>query len=683
MFSLLTSPFSTILEFIVVWLFGIVGNMIAIIAKALNFAVLVRAGGSIPVVAETWKILRDFSNMLFIVILIYVAFATIFDQGNYTFQKTIVRFIIVAVLINFSLVIGNLVIDFCQVLSNIFLGSIGNLGDRLGTYLNPIALLPGGNAESLANTDGGGLVSLVFALILGLMFLFSLLVAMVFAIIRIPFIWALLIVSPLAWMGHILPSSEGWWKKWWGLFVGWNLFLPVYLFFMYLGLLFLSKRDQIIAGVFQTNNTGVNPANSALIEGLSGSLTFNLLFFYIFTGVVLIGGTWAATKVTTLISGSDNFAKGLGWAKWAVKHTPIPGLGGSLTNYEAAIGQRKEQFKREGVLGYFGSEKSDRRTASIAGNRLLFGGVRNAKQDQLEKDVGTWKGRMKSLDANQLRSRMSSGPEYQKLAARELLRTMGQLSNDELVETYKMYGGDRSSAAKKFLLDTDYEKMDKVGRRKLYDLTKDTQIRQKIGTVMGEKGDYGVKDSAGKPDIDKTAKSLVDAARELYKSEGDQSDFIKKANKKNFAAAAQAAASLKLVRDKEQKIIENEGEAVKKYKENQARNTSAKDLAELDITAWTDPTFFETVQKRVTELQASNKPKLEANGNRILGGGEAFIKTLRDNTEDPEKKAAIEKLNVDSTVGPVKPPTISGASTISYHIPDINNENVIDLRNPR
>jgi len=169
--------------------------------------VSVRAGGDIPVVATTWKILRDFSNMIFIILLIYMAFATIFDHGKYTFKDMIVRFMIVAVLINFSMVIGLLIIDAVQVLTNIFLGSIGNIGDRLGQYLSPGQLLPSGTI-SAASLAGGGLVSLLFAVILSSILLFSMLVALAFAFIRVPIIWALLIVSPLAWMSHVLPLKN-------------------------------------------------------------------------------------------------------------------------------------------------------------------------------------------------------------------------------------------------------------------------------------------------------------------------------------------------------------------------------------------------------------------------------------------------------------------------------------------
>src|SRR5207247_503465 len=104
---------------------------------------------------------------------------------------------------------------------------------------------------------------------------------------------------------YIFPGSQERLKWWWKQFIGWNLFLPVYLFFIYLGLIFLSQRDNVIQAVVQANGgaSGVATNNAALF-GVSNTLTFNLLFFYIFTAVVMVGAAWAATKVTSELGGT-------------------------------------------------------------------------------------------------------------------------------------------------------------------------------------------------------------------------------------------------------------------------------------------------------------------------------------------------------------------------------------------
>ena len=96
-----------------------------------------------PVVANAWTIVRNFANMLFIIALIVMAFGTIFSIQGYDVRNLIARFLIAALLINFSLVIGTLVIQGSQVLANTFLTPIGDLLGRIGQVMNLSKLLPG------------------------------------------------------------------------------------------------------------------------------------------------------------------------------------------------------------------------------------------------------------------------------------------------------------------------------------------------------------------------------------------------------------------------------------------------------------------------------------------------------------------------------------------------------------
>ena len=504
-----------LIEYIFRTMFNIIGNLTAIVAKGLNLAVFVRPGGNILVVETTWKILRDFSNMFFIIALIYMAFATIFDYGKYRFQDMIVRFVIVAILINFSLVIGNLVIDFSQVLSNIFLGSIGNLGDRLGQYLNPSLLLPP------ADLAIASLISLVFAIVLSLIFLFSMLVALVFAIIRVPFIWGLLIVSPIAWMSHILPGTNKWWNQWWSYFFGWNLFLPVYLFFMYLGLIFLSKRDEIIGAVIRAQTaSGTNPANDPLLASLGDSLTFNLVFFYIFAAVVMVGGTWAAKETTSLMG--TGFDKGLGWAKGLVKRAPLPYIG-NLQAAGAATTARRKQFEQEGFRNpllnkMYGGADAQARADSKARDFFRVG-ARDAGSSEFDKEVGAIKNKLTNLDTIELRARMNSGPEKEQLAVRELLKARNQLTNTEQVGMYEMYAKNNERAALNFANSIEYNKLSAPERQAWFNRNTNQEFRKKVASSMAEKGDYN------------TAAEVVGAST-LFASASDRAIFLRKAIKR-------------------------------------------------------------------------------------------------------------------------------------------------------
>jgi len=256
--SIAYSAANTIFGATLLFMFTIVGKLIAVMAVMLGWVLNIRVYTNIPVIEESWKIMRDFANMLFIIALIVMAYGTIFNIRGYDFRSLIPKFLIAALLINFSLVIGGLIIDATQVLNNTFLLAMGDISGSLGQGLNPAELLPDAaqlsgaqQADAIANLAFSSIITIFFSLILLLIFAVSLFVPLVFALVRIPILWILLIVSPMAWLLSIFPGTRKIYTKWWDQFLSWNLFLPYYLFFLYFGLYFLSRKDQVIAGLGQ------------------------------------------------------------------------------------------------------------------------------------------------------------------------------------------------------------------------------------------------------------------------------------------------------------------------------------------------------------------------------------------------------------------------------------------------
>lgn len=295
-------------------IFTVVGNFIAVLVGILQWIIHIPVypDGGIAVIDESWKIMRNFANVFFIIALIMMAFATIFDVvpafSKYNARSLFGKFLFTALLINFSLVLGVLVIKGTQVLSNTFLISIGDMSASLGQNLNPSILIkdPATLYQSIDQGVLGALIALLFALVLATTFMFSLLTAAIFAFIRIPILWALLIVSPIAWILNVFPAGQGMFKKWWSTFIGWNMFLPIFLFFLYFGLYFLSQQATVMAAI----------ANQIKDQPLGENIpfTFQMLFMYIMAGIFLIGGTTVAMKASmfsgTGVVGVAKFARG-------------------------------------------------------------------------------------------------------------------------------------------------------------------------------------------------------------------------------------------------------------------------------------------------------------------------------------------------------------------------------------
>ena len=75
-------------------------------------------------VDTAWVIVRDFSNIFFIIILIYTGFSTVFNAGGASMKSVVPHLIMNALLINFSLLGTRMVIDLSNIVSRVFYNQI-------------------------------------------------------------------------------------------------------------------------------------------------------------------------------------------------------------------------------------------------------------------------------------------------------------------------------------------------------------------------------------------------------------------------------------------------------------------------------------------------------------------------------------------------------------------------------
>lgn len=470
------------------WMFALVKGFLVLLTGMMatgTDAMLKMQVQNSGVVASAWNLVRQFANMFFIVIMIVMAFYTIFDLGGYNFKSLIGKFIVAALLINFSLVICGIIIDISQSISHVFLQAIGSVGERIGQGTSL------GNRFGVNLSQGPGTVPVdltawqsavkAFAdiILLGIVF-FSMAVLFVMTFIRIPILWGLMIFSPVAWITYILPSTKTINQKWWSNFIGWNAFFPIYLFFVYIGVYMLSEpnRTTILSGTNTVPLMGIN---------------FEDLFYYSLIGMVLIGGAKFAMSAS-MAAGAGGVAMGV----WARGRTAARFSGGILarpvtSRYEAVKGAAQEriaQAKREG-FGIFGggTEAQERRQAAYA-ERF---GVRDAKEKQLANDIGIYKKRFASYDEQRLKDQMEQGTLYEKLAAREMLNQRGQLNGKEAIDTYNLYGEAGSTVkAREFMRSLDLKRFSPGEREQFYRLafeSGDVVSSQKIAGARVESGD--------------------------------------------------------------------------------------------------------------------------------------------------------------------------------------------------
>ena len=414
--------------------FSWIGGLMGLLVQLLSWTVNIRIYTNIPVIQESWKIMRDFANMFFIIALVVMAYGTIFNIKGYDFRSLIAKFLIAALLINFSLVIGGLIIDATQVLNNTFLTAMGDISGQLGQGLDTWKLLPDAKAaqqggEAITNLVFSSMITLIFGLFMSFAIVVSVAVPLTVALVRIPILWALLIVSPMAWLLSILPATKGAYDKWWHQFLAWNLFLPYYLFFLYFALYFLSKKTEVIAGLGQTF---VNDKLTGLI-GLGSNFTFELIFFYALIAIFLIGGTKVAMSAGTF-SGTGIVSV----AKWG-RDVAMRRFG--VTGAQQAFKERREEIQRgEGRLGrIFGGPppglEVSRRILGVRGANLRqqreFLDRSGKEFNRIEDEYTTGK-----LNVDELRKKVQStrADSVEGYAYRKLTIKKGALDDNQFTE---------------------------------------------------------------------------------------------------------------------------------------------------------------------------------------------------------------------------------------------------------
>jgi len=201
-----------------------------------------------------WTITRDLANLGLVLALIVIAISTILRLESYGMRRTLWRLIVAAILINFSLLIGGIIIDTANLITYFFVNanSSNPQACHLNTYSRCFAhafriteLIQRTSNETegsslwqvLTGTAGSLLVtlsSLLFAVTFSLVALIVLGALLVMLVIRVVWLWILLILAPIAWVSYIFPATQKSWNDWWHRFIKWSFFAPIVSFFIYL-----------------------------------------------------------------------------------------------------------------------------------------------------------------------------------------------------------------------------------------------------------------------------------------------------------------------------------------------------------------------------------------------------------------------------------------------------------------
>lgn len=254
----------------ITWLLALVaGVIIAILSWFLDVVLNISFGliNSAPVKIG-FPIVLSMANLFFVGALIVIAIATILRRAEYGAKKVLWKLVVMAVMVNFGLVICGSLLSVSDEATKFFLQSIDpadsgpsgtsnftGFADSLAGAFNPrgamglstdeVVTNPALAQESLGffaktGDDFGnliaplvGILSTLGSFVIIIVTLTTLIAMLLWRYIRLGMA---LIVLPIAWAAWIFPAYQEHYKKWWTKFTQWAIFPPVAVFFVWLGL---------------------------------------------------------------------------------------------------------------------------------------------------------------------------------------------------------------------------------------------------------------------------------------------------------------------------------------------------------------------------------------------------------------------------------------------------------------
>ena len=183
---------------------------------------------------DAWGIFRDITNVILVIIFIVIILSQVtgFGIDNYGIKKILPRLIVIAVLINLSYIICQLLVDISNIVGSNLYGFLENLGN--GFSLSDVDTAGGAVLASAI----AAVITILLIVILNPVTLLPLVIAVMGAVIAAVFMFLLLgvrqaavavfiVLAPLAFAANILPNTTGLFKKWLNIFKAMLILYPI------------------------------------------------------------------------------------------------------------------------------------------------------------------------------------------------------------------------------------------------------------------------------------------------------------------------------------------------------------------------------------------------------------------------------------------------------------------------
>ncbi len=263
-----------------------------------------------------WSRVRDIANIVFIIVFLIVIYSQVSGLGisNYGIKKLLPKLLMTIVLVNVSFYVCSFLVDISNIVGSSsfnFISSLGGGGSGPeGGWATKGNMWGGVAAAVLAGTAGFFLLA---TLVSGLIFVVVTAAVTVFLLgARQALVIFTIILSPLAFVALLLPSTEGLFKKWWGFFKT---------------LLSLYPAIGLLYGACNLGATVINSMkgeSSVLLQIIAAALTFTPLLLVSrltsmmtsMMGLAKVADAWGQKAGNAVGKKSQNMLNESKWGKY-------------------------------------------------------------------------------------------------------------------------------------------------------------------------------------------------------------------------------------------------------------------------------------------------------------------------------------------------------------------------------
>lgn len=226
------------------WLVWVGGQLLdyAVNEMVIGFGELYIGSGIGFTIDRLWVMVRDIFNLTFIFGLVFIGLKMIFDSANSNTRRMLISLIIAALLVNFSLLITKLVVDFSNIaaeqLVNTFPPDASGNRQVAGSFMNIMGLQElwdvGRNIDGFENFRGGaGLGYIIGSMFLYIISAFVFLSGALLLMIRFVALNLYMLLSPLMFLGMVFPAAADITRQYWTGFISRAFFAPIYILLLY------------------------------------------------------------------------------------------------------------------------------------------------------------------------------------------------------------------------------------------------------------------------------------------------------------------------------------------------------------------------------------------------------------------------------------------------------------------